>query len=852
MKFLSAYSNPNVLRELLAVLFVCGSAMIGPAAKAVETPRVAAKDFFARYCTDCHGPKKSKGHVTLHELGDDLSGARDPELLDKLLDVLESHDMPPEDEDQPSNAEREAVLKWVDDGLRAENAKAGKAPQATPTARRLTNFEYENTMADLLGFRLKLAENLPEDPVKPYHFNNTAEFMRIGPEQLDLYLEAARRAMASAIVDPEKPQVHTSRQEWKPLGVDRGLGNDEVPVWGNSRFSPGAGMGLKSFPATGEYRIRMKASAILPPGVQEIPLRLVMGYDLNVNGSTQRIEPVGTVRLKNSPDQPQVFEFRGRIENYPVKPGIIGTGKPVPESLTITPQNLYNDGTLNDENVFSRERNASMPRAVVEWIEFESPITETWPPEHHRRILFDSPLRTSQPEDYVREVLKRFMSRAYRRPATEEEIGRFAGIYKLILPDLGTMEAAMRETLSMVLISPQFLYHTVAEEGKVPRQYELASKLSYFLWGSMPDDELLKLATAGTLENPDVIGAQVRRLLDDRRSRDFVTNFTMQWLSLSKMKTVPINRDLFPRFLYYVPLGERAGTEEPYRPTIRDFMIDETVSFVAELIKRNASVLQIVDSDFACLNQTLAAHYGVQGVQGDEVRPVPIKPEQRLGGLLTQGSVLIGNGTGSAPHPIYRAVWLREAILGDEVAPPPAEVPALSDSAGASAEKALTIKDLLVKHRKVESCNDCHSRLDPWGIPFEQYNAIGRYQPMVPMAGTQVGIFSREKHVNLAGYEEYLKTINKVRIDSDSRLPNGTAVTGMEDLKAYLIRDRKQAITSNVLKRLLSYGLGRELNPRDHAIVEDLLTKSEKQGNGWRDMIVAVCQSQIFRNETRN
>jgi hypothetical protein len=368
----------------------------------------------------------------------------------------------------------------------------------------------------------------------------------------------------------------------------------------------------------------------------------------------------------------------------------------------------------------------------------------------------------------------------------------------------------------------------------------------------MPDDELLKLAEAGKLDNPDAIGAQAKRLLDDPRSRDFVTNFTMQWLSLSKMKTVPINRDLFPRFLYYVPLGERAGTEEPYRPTVRDFMIDETVSFVAELIKRNASVLQIVDSDFACLNQTLAAHYGVPGVQGDQVRPVPIKPEQRLGGLLTQGSVLIGNGTGSAPHPIYRAVWLREAILGDEVAPPPAEVPALSDSAGASAEKALTIKDLLVKHRKVESCNDCHARLDPWGIPFEQYNAIGRYQPMVPVAGTQVGPFSREKHVNLAGYEDYLKSINKVRIDSDSRLPNGTAVTGMEDLKAYLLKDRKQSITSNVLKRLLSYGLGRELKPRDHAIVEDLLTKSEKQGNGWRDMIVAVCQSQVFRNESRN
>ena len=169
------------------------------------------------------------------------------------------------------------------------------------------------------------------------------------------------------------------------------------------------------------------------------------------------------------------------------------------------------------------------------------------------------------------------------------------------------------------------------------------------------------------------------------------------------MKTVPINRDLFPRFLYYVEAGERAGTEKPYIPTIRDHMIDETVAFIAELIRRNASVTNLVDSDFAMLNQPLAAHYGVEGVEGYRIRPVPIKPAHHLGGLLTHGSVLIGNGTGSAPHPIYRAVWLREAILGDQVKAPPAEVPALSDSAGDSAEQALSIKDLRAKHRTVES-----------------------------------------------------------------------------------------------------------------------------------------------------
>jgi hypothetical protein len=362
----------------------------------------------------------------------------------------------------------------------------------------------------------------------------------------------------------------------------------------------------------------------------------------------------------------------------------------------------------------------------------------------------------------------------------------------------------------------------------------------------MPDEELIQLAADGKLEDPQVIEKQVRRLLTDERSRDFVENFTTQWLSLAKMKTVPINRELFPRFLYYVPVGERAGTEEPYRPTIRDFMMEETVGFVAELIRRNASVLNIIDSDFAILNEPLAAHYGVEGVQGDEFRPVALKPEHQLGGLLTQGSMLIGNGTGSAPHPIYRAVWLREAILGDEVKPPPAEVPALSDSAGDSAEKALSIKDLLAKHRQQESCNDCHVRLDPWGIPFERYNAIGKFQPMVPKEGSRVRGFNKETDRDLAGYANYLESINTVEIEADARVPHGPEVDGMADLKAHLRKERKHDVAENVLRRLLSYGIGRKLTYHDRIAVEELFERAKKDEFKLQELIVAICQSDVF------
>lgn len=800
--------------------------------------------FFKTHCIACHGPDKSKGDITLHTLDSlasldgEHAGEAALEHWSLILDLLESGEMPPEDEPQPSDAERKAVVSWIDTELRAAVVRASQQ-QPAPAARRLTNPEYENTMADLLGFRLKLIDLLPKDPVKPYTFNNTAEFMRMGPEQVDRYLECARKAMASAIVDPRKPAVHKKRQEWKAHGLERGMASDELGIWGNRRNTPATGMGIKSFPTTGTFRVRFEASAIFPEGFEQLPLRLIMGYSININSSTQRVEPIGTVVLRNSPDEPRTVEFTGRIENIPAKPGLMKNGERQPSTMHITPQVLYDDGTLNDG-----KRNLAMPRAVIPWIEFEAPLVDVWPPEHHTRILFESPLREDDPPAYARAVLERFISRAYRRPAQNAEVDRFVDIYKVISPGFETLEEAMRETLAMVLISPQFLYHTVASED-TPADYALASRLAYFLWGSMPDAELLQLAADGKLDDPAEIEQQVERLLADERSGNFVRSFTSQWLSLDKMKTVPINRELFPRFLYYVPAGERAGTEEPYRPTIRDYMIDETTAYVAELIRANGSVRELVDSDFAMLNQPLAAHYGIDGVRGNELRRVDLPAGHKLGGLLTHGSILIGNGTGSAPHPIYRAVWLREAILGDEVKPPPADVPALSDSAGDSAEEALSIKNLLQKHRQKESCNDCHVRLDPWGIPFERYNAIGAYQPLVPVEGTRVRKFDAKTHTNLVGYADYLAEINTVAVEAEARVPHGPAVDGMADLKAHLLKRRHDDIAENMVRRLLAFGLGRKLTYHDRFAVESLLNAQDEPKI--RDMIIAVCQSPTFR-----
>ena len=341
---------------------------------------------------------------------------------------------------------------------------------------------------------------------------------------------------------------------------------DEIGVFGNRNRTVANGMRVFEWPETGAFRVRIKASAILPDGVDELPLRVMLGHDIVGIGASD-LSPareVGTLRVSNRVDEPKVYELTGRIENFSSKPEhryrrggkIDGRLVITPPHFTVTALNIYDDGTLND-----RPDPLAMPRAVADWIEFEAPVYDIWPPEHHTKILFDSPLRASDRPAYVRAVLERFLERAFRRPVSEAEVLRYEEIHTIVSAQLGlsTLEASMREALAMALISPEFLYHA---EGRGHPQHELACRLSYFLWGSMPDAELLELARRGALRDREVVAAQAQRLLLDPRAQDFVRDFTSGWLSLNKLRTVPINLERFPRFLYTIARGERRGEEE--------------------------------------------------------------------------------------------------------------------------------------------------------------------------------------------------------------------------------------------------------------------------------------------------
>jgi len=406
-----------------------------------DTPAIAAglpgyqegiSPFFKTYCVKCHGPKKSKGGLTVHSLDGDLSAGQELDKWESVLEMLKSGEMPPIDEPQPTKAEVQAVKNWIESGMRDYVLKASAVKREAKT-RRLTNVEYENTLSDLLGFELAVIDGLPEDPKHHYHFNNTTELMRIGPEQLDRYLEIARKAMRSAIVNAERPKTIKVNTAWLPSGSYAGLGGDEISVFGGQgRGNPREGAQISGPPITGEFRIRLSASALLMPGHDNVPLQLIMGIPIDGDHNEKAHLVVGTAYLANSPDEPKVYEFRGRIENHPYSTKTDPKDGSIVHRRQVWPQIIIDDGTLNDSANSPHGRKLSLLRAVVNSIEIEAPVFDVWPPTHHTDILFESPLREKDEEAYVKAVLGRFMTRAYRQPVAGPEVDRFAKVYRLV------------------------------------------------------------------------------------------------------------------------------------------------------------------------------------------------------------------------------------------------------------------------------------------------------------------------------------------------------------------------------------------------------------------------------------
>lgn len=517
----------------------------------------------------------------------------------------------------------------------------------------------------------------------------------------------------------------------------------------------------------------------------------------------------------------ELYTFKGRLENYPVPNTDAEGDQWISGSLKV--------GVWNGDMISQKAEPGSVMK--VDYIEFQAPYFEQWPTAQHKRIFIDSTFDKTSPE-YAKQVITHFAQRAYRRPVSEEEIQPFFTFWQTVAPEFERFEDGVKEALVAVLTSTNFLYlaepnealalasDEAVEETKtnqllelfglssvvaseqshaVVSDYALANRLSYFLWNSPPDATLLTLASKGELK--DDIDHQIQRMLQDSdKLQRFVRVFASEWLRVDRLLGQTVDVEAFPDFNRF----------------IKQDMAQETTEFITLLIQQNLSALNLIESDFAMLNQNLADFYGVPGVAGPEFRQVSLNRTTGRGGVLGQGAFLTGHADGVHSHPVKRAVWLKSKIMGVEPPPPPPNVPDLNpDTPGF---EKLTLKQQLEVHRDKESCRDCHAKIDPFGIVFENYDAVGRYR--ADYKGTAV--------------------------DALSILPDGTEVNGMTDIKQYLLKDKPDQVVMSLLKHMFAYALGKEVSFHDESELNALLEQVKQQDYQMQAVISAIVHSPSF------
>ena len=493
-------------------------------------------------------------------------------------------------------------------------------------------------------------------------------------------------------------------------------------------------------------------------------------------------------RVAGAIGEGQTIEFIGRLENLPL-PYFDTASKDKLGNITIV-------GLWNDYLVKSRK--SSGPPVVVKSIEVEAPYFPNWPPQSHQQIFFDT--RDSGLEygsdAYTREVLNRFSSRAFRENLADAEIDRYFNFWKSIKSDHSSYEAGVKEVLVALLCSPRFLY--LVEPAGNDGQVQLASKLSYFLWNSPPDAKTLELAEAGALKKS--LQSEVDRLLDSPNTRQMIRAFAYDWLRIDRLDNMQPNVDRYPTFTRFVKAD----------------MAEETYQFLDYLLQNNLSIDNMIESDFAMLNQNLAEFYSIDGVKGNQFRPVKLDPAANRGGLLSQGAFLTGHSDGNDAHPIKRAVWLKEKILGDPPPPPPPNVPELDpDTPGFD---KMTLKEKLELHRDKDSCRSCHQKIDPYGVVFESFDAAGRFRP----------------------------TRDRKTIDVSSTLPDGTTIDGVAEIKAYILNTKHREFATSLVEHLFAYAIGRDVTFADEAEIAGIVDRAEKRGNGLRTVVEEIVLSPSF------
>jgi mono/diheme cytochrome c family protein len=814
-----------------------GEEPAGDAASAT-TFEQTIRPLLAEHCLRCHGAKKQEAGLRLDLLGPDMLAERSAGRWREIMDRVNLGEMPPEDEPQLSRGQLTRLTEWIHQGLqRVEAASTSTADGIV--LRRLNRAEYANTIRDLIGINYPSGKNLPEDPAA-HGFDNIGSALSLSPLQMEKYLREARRIVDLAIVTGDQPRREVLRVEaerrgpedrgyyyakdlriGKPpdLGDERGRrlawtlgsGREELKTEGFEHLTPVDKTEFRTnvlraidftFPHAGEYIIRVRAYGHYPAG--PIPDRTHFGPPrLNITSDGVRLLACDVDAPREAP---RIYETRFFSEA-------------VQTTVFIRNRYDFSPNWINDvlgERLNFRKPDFPQPYLAVDWYEIDGPVYDAWPPESHTRILFPSPNQENE-EVYAREVLEAFARRAFRRPIEDEEIDRLVGAFQTSRASRDNFEEAIKTPLVAVLCSPDFLFlsessRTGDETRRPLDDYELASRLSYFLWSSMPDEELFRLADSGRLRDEGVLTEQVNRMLADAKSRALVENFVGQWLDARQLGQVVPDAKLFRR----------------YDEHLEESMAGEMYGFFAELLHNDLSVLNLLDSDFAVLNARLARFYNIDGVRGDHFRRVELAPEHHRGGVLAQAGVLTVTSNGTRTSPVKRGVWILENLLGDPPPPPPpnaGEIPPKAPDA-----QRTTLRERLAIHRRAASCAACHAKIDPLGFALENYDASGFYRTQ-ESSRSQINPHPRDPPVDVSG-----------------RLPDGREFEGADQLKQILLADEDKFLTC-LCGKLLTYALGRGLQYQDRAVVKQLRDSLKNDGYHLRGLITKIVQTQVFQTK---
>lgn len=755
------------------------------------------------YCHSCHSQttKNKNGNFKLEQLTSDFSNPKTREAWLLIVERIKSGEMPPKEKPKPSKKEIEEIFNWVQSCVKI--ADSTQSIDGRVVLRRLNNTEYENTLRDLLGVPLELKAILPQDGTAN-GFDNIGEALHTSSFLMDKYLEGADIALKASIANFPQPPLFKKQYSLKDMHpvkttTEKVFRNKEDGTVVCFSSSPWQAVTLSSFyPADrGRYKFRISAS-----GVQSNGKPVVYRVDAGTMWMNGKSELVGY--FDAPADNPTILEFTWDLEPR-------GT-------IRILPYGLANSQSVNKIGADSYDG----PGLAIQWVEVEGPIYESWPPPSHRRIFGDLPTKpapiynfskrveisSTNPEFDAEKIIRNFAKKAFRRTITTEEIQPYLSLVKTRLDEKYSFEQAIRVGLMAILVSKDFLF-LQEKRGKLD-DFAIANRLSYFLWSTMPDEELLELAEQKKLNDPEVLRAQVERMLKNPKASSFTKNFTGQWLNLREIDATIPSQIIYPH----------------YDEMLKASMLRETYLFFEEVLKNDLSITNFIASDFSMLNGRLAKHYNIPGVDGWEFQKVQLPKDSHRGGLLTMASVLKVTANGTYTSPILRGSWVLERILGTPPPRPPEGISAVEpDIRGAT-----TIREQLSKHRSMESCASCHTKIDPLGFAMESYDVIGGW---------------RDYYV-LDGRPAYFRQGRK--IDPSDVLPDGRKFANIDELKLLLLED-KNLITRALTERLVTYATGAPIKKIDQSGIDKIIAKIGEKGHGFKSLIHEIVASDFFLNK---